>query len=70
MGAFHSTEHSPKSGVAGDFHRPYETQEILTFSMPPRGLLQKLFLQQPYFYALQAVLGYADIVLPQTKRPL
>lgn len=70
MGAFHSNGHSPKSGVAGNFHRPYETQENFTFLHAPQGLLQKLFLQQPYFYALQVVLGYADIVLPQFKRPL
>ena len=38
----HSTGCSLKSGVAGDFHRPYETQKILAFTihrgtLPQRG---------------------------------
>ena len=70
MSAFHSTGHLPKSGAAAIFIAPTKLRRFLPFSMPPRGLLQKLFLQQPYFYALQVVLGYADIALPQSKRPL
>ena len=27
-GAYHSTGYSLKSGVAGDFHRPYETLNV------------------------------------------
>ena len=57
-------------GLRVIFIAPTKLRRFLPFSMPPRGLLQKLFLQQPYFYALQVVLGYADIVLPQFKRPL
>ena len=30
-GAYHSTGYSLKSGVTGDFHRPYESSEIFTF---------------------------------------
>ena len=32
-GLYHSTGYSLKSGVAGDFHRPYETQKILAFTI-------------------------------------
>ena len=32
-GAYHSTGYSLTSGVAGDFHRPYETQRILVFTI-------------------------------------
>ena len=31
-GAYHSTGYSLKSGVTGDFHRPYETPVILAFT--------------------------------------
>ncbi len=32
MGLCHSTGYSLKSGVTGDFHRPYENSEIVSFS--------------------------------------
>ena len=32
-GFFHSTGYSLKSGVTGDFHRPYETLKILVFTV-------------------------------------
>ena len=31
MGLYRSTGYSLKSNVAGDFHRPYETQKFFTF---------------------------------------
>ena len=36
MGAYHSTGYSLKSGVTGDFHRPYETQNFLPVSTRER----------------------------------
>ena len=33
MGLHHSTGYSLKSGVAGDFHRPYGTQKFLHFTV-------------------------------------
>ena len=33
LGAYHSIGYSLKSGVTGDFHRPYETQKILGFTI-------------------------------------
>ena len=38
MGLHHSTGYSLKSGVTGDFHRPYETQKFLHFTIH-RGTL-------------------------------
>ena len=35
MGAHHSTGCSLNRGVAGDFHRPYETQRVLHFAIQP-----------------------------------
>ncbi len=32
---YHSPDYSLKSNVAGDFHRPYETQELLHFTIHP-----------------------------------
>ena len=32
-GVFHSTGYSLKSGVTGDFHRPYEAQKFLHFTI-------------------------------------
>ena len=37
LGLYHSTGCSLKSGVTGDFHRPYETQKILHFPVQPGG---------------------------------
>ena len=33
LGLYHSSGYSLISGVAGDFHRPYETQKILAFTI-------------------------------------
>ena len=33
MGLCHSSGYSLKSQVTGDFHRPYETQKILVFTI-------------------------------------
>ena len=64
--ARHSTErwmHSIQTGTRQNpglraiFIAPTKLRRFFPFSMPPRGLLQKLFLRQPYFYALQVVLG-------------
>ena len=38
VGLHHSTGYSLKSGVTGDFHRPYETQKFLHFTIH-RGTL-------------------------------
>ena len=40
-GAYHSSGYSLKSGVSGDFHRPYETQKFLHFTV--QRAAQKFF---------------------------
>ena len=37
LGLHHSTGYSLMSGVTGDFHRPYETQKFLHFTVQPGG---------------------------------
>ena len=37
-GFFHSTGYLRNHGVSGDFHRPYETQKILHFTVQPGGM--------------------------------
>ena len=39
-GLHHSSGYSLKSGVTGDFHRPYETQKILAFAIQRTTLPQ------------------------------
>ena len=47
MGAYHSTKYSLSREVAGDFHRPYETQKILVFTIQRRTLPQSASLTAP-----------------------
>ena len=77
-GLCHSSGYSLKSGVTGDFHRPYETQKILAFTIHRSTLPQSRIRSTapserepgwlaPFIRVLAKIRGWRAIFIAPTK---
>ena len=66
-GAYHSTGYSLKSGVSGDFHRPYETQNVLHSTIHP-GTRKTVSVYHTFGFSISEERTRAYVYLFQTNR--